>query len=349
MRLIRSTGQPFERGKSVGTALCAEIEASVSFTMQWAADLGADHERVEALLGPYDDATARVAPDIAEVLRGMAEGAGVDPVALRATNTFEELYGVLDPEALRSPIERCTDALLTGVDGPILVHQEQWYAADVDSVAIVIDEPDDGTSVVSPVVASGLPLVGMNATGAALGVMSLTAGDELPGVPRMVVARRALDARDRSEAWRTVTMPERAGGYAWCWAFPDGSTALFETTATTAADLQGVTEHSNHALDDSVASVCPAGSDGSVSRLARMQSLAAKRETWTVAEACALLADHGADGQDICVHPDAAEGPRSSAIMFGMVADVANRTLWVAPGNPCQSAFAPYPIEELVA
>ena len=349
MRVIRSTGTPFQRGVAVGSALREEIVASCSFTMGWAADLGADRRRVEAMLAPYDEATTRFAPDLSEVLAGMAEGSGVDPVALRATNAFEELYVVLDPEAVAEPLERCTDALLDGVDGPLLVHQEQWYAADVDSVAIVIDQPDEGVGVIAPVVASGLPLVGMNAFGTAMGAMSLTANDERPGIPRMIVARRALDARDREEAWRTVTTPERAGGYSWGWAFADGTTAIVETTATTASDLQDATTHTNHALDGSVAAVCPAGSDGSSSRLARIRALTAGRDRWTVPEASALLADHGADGQDICVHPVPAEGPGSSAIMFGMVADVANRTLWVAPANPCEHAFEPYALDDLLA
>ncbi|MEX0755190.1 MAG: C45 family peptidase [Actinomycetota bacterium] len=348
MRMIRSSGTPFERGRTVGTELRAEIERSVAFTMSWADGLGADRSRVEQLLAPYDRASNAVVPDLMEILVGMAAGSGVDPAALRAANAVEELYGVLDPEAMGAPVERCTDALLQGSDGPILVHQEQWYAGDADSVAIVIDEPDDGIAVVAPVVASGLPLVGMNATGAALGAMSLTASDEQAGVPRMLIARRALDARDRDDAWRTVTMPERAGGYSWCYAFADGDTAIFETTATAAADLRGTTAHSNHALDDTVAVVCPASSDGSRSRLARMQALTAGREEWTVAEACELLGDHGADAQNICVHPDPTEGPEASAIMFGMVADVANRTLWVAPGNPCENTFEPYRLDELL-
>ena len=348
MRVIRSSGTPFERGRTVGAELRDEIQASTDFTLAWAAGLGADRRRLEELLAPYDDAAARTVQDLVQVLAGMSEGADADPVALRATNAFEELYVILDPDALAAPLERCTDALLAGVDGPILVHQEQWYAADADSVALVIDRPDGGIGVVAPVVASGLPLVGMNASGAALGAMSLTAADERAGVPRMFVARRALDARDRNEAWRTVSMPERAGGYSWCYAFGDGGTAIFETTATTAAELDGDTAHSNHALDGTVAAACPVGSDASRSRLARMRELTSGRETWTVPEACALLADHGAAGQDICVHPVPAEGPESSAIMFGMVADIANRTLWVAPGNPCTNAFEPYVLDDLL-
>jgi hypothetical protein len=348
MRMIRSRGTPFERGRTVGMGLRDEISRSVAFTMSWAANLGADRKRLKELLAPYDRVSAAVVPDLVVLLEGMAMGSDVDPVALRATNAFEELYGVLEPAVPTAPLERCTDVLLRGADGPILVHQEQWYAGDADTVAIVIDEPDYGIAVISPVVASGLPLVGMNAAGTALGAMSLTASDERVGVPRMFVARKALDAQDRDAAWLTVTMPERAGGYTWCYAFADGATAMFETSATTAADLRSTT-HTNHALDETVAAACPASADGSLSRLARIHSLTSGRETWTVAEAGELLGDHGADGQDICVHPDPAEGPEASAIMFGMVADVANRTLWVAPGNPCQNAFEPYPLDELLA
>src|SRR5436853_1146652 len=181
MRVIRSRGTPSERGRMVGTGLREEISRSVAFTMSWAANLGADRSRLEELLEPYDRISAAVVPDLMELLDGMAAGADIDPVALRATNAFEELYGLLDPAASAAPIERCTDVILRGADGPILVHQEQWYAGDADTVAIVIDEPDDGIGVLSPVVASGLPLVGMNASGTALGAMSLTANDEQAG------------------------------------------------------------------------------------------------------------------------------------------------------------------------
>ncbi len=347
MRVIRATGTPRDRGLAVGSALHDEIAASVAFTLAWAAALGAERDRLEAVLAPYDAATVRFAPDLAILLGGMADGAGVDPVGLRATNAFEELYAVLDPGATGAPPERCTDAVVPGPDGPLLVHQEQWYAADADSVAVVVDVPDDGPAVIAPVVASGLPLVGMNAAGTAVGAMSLTARDERVGVPRMAIARRVLDATDRASAWRTITTPDRAGGYTYALAFADGSTAIVESTATTAADLAATT-HTNHALDPRVAAACPAPSDASASRLTRIRDLTGRRGTWTVDDAGALLGDHGASGQDICVHPDPSEGPEASAIMFGMVADVANRTLWIARGNPCRQAFEPHAFADLV-
>ena len=121
------------------------IEASAAFTLAWASGLGAGRDRLEELLAPYDAAAERTVPDLVEVGVGIAEGSGVDPVALRATVAFEELYGLLDPEALRSPMERCTDALLRGPDGPILVHQEQWYAADAGTVPAWLTSPRRGS------------------------------------------------------------------------------------------------------------------------------------------------------------------------------------------------------------
>ena len=35
--------------------------------------------------------------------------------------------------------------------------------------------------------------------------------------------------------------------------------------------------------------------------------------------------------------------------MFGMVADVANRTLGLAPDNPCRNAFERYPPDDVLA
>jgi hypothetical protein len=52
-----------------------------------------------------------------------------------------------------------------------------------------------------------------------------------------------------------------------------------------------------------------------------------------------ILKDHGSSPQAICLHPDPAEGDEASAVMFSMVTDVRERRLWVAPGNPCETAF----------
>ena len=74
-------------------------------------------------------------------------------------------------------------------------------------------ETDDGATVLAPVVAGTLPLVGINGFGAAVGAMSLSARDERIGIPRALVARDVLDARHAADATARATRPGRAGGY----------------------------------------------------------------------------------------------------------------------------------------
>ena len=39
------------------------------------------------------------------------------------------------------------------------------------------------------------------------------------------------------------------------------------------------------------------------------------------------------------MHPEAAKGDEASAVLFGMICDVEARRMWVAPGNPCETAY----------
>jgi hypothetical protein len=197
----------------------------------------------------------------------------------------------------------------------------------------VLEVPDDGPAVLAPVVSGMLALVGMNEHGLATGAMSLSARDEREGIPRALVARHVLDARDRTDAIRRATREGRAGGYSYLMALPGGDAFVVETTATTSAVLETVV-HTNHALDPDVAAEAFPPSAGSRSRLARAEQLASVTEV-SVEGALTLLADHGAEGQDVCVHPDPAEGDEGATILFAMVSDLEEGAMWVTEGHPC--------------
>ena len=77
---------------------------------------------------------------------------------------------------------------------------------------------------------------------------------------------------------------------------------------------------------------------GSRSRLARAQHLAGSAQA-SVDGVMRLLADHGSDGQDICVHPDPREGDEGSTILFAMVCEPETRSLWLSGGHPCTVPF----------
>ena len=57
--------------------------------------------------------------------------------------------------------------------------------------------------------------------------------------------------------------------------------------------------------------VAEAPSDGSLSRFARACALADRRPPQTADDVMRMLGDHGAEGQDICVHPDPTEAMRA--------------------------------------
>ncbi len=261
-----------------------------------------------------------------------------------AANAFEEIYGQVElGVGSLAPLERCTDVVLASAGRSLLGHTEQWYAGDDGAVGIVIDVPQEGPVVLAPVVAGTLPLVGINEHGVAVGAMSLSARDERVGIPRALIARDVLDARDAADAVARATRSGRAGGYSYQLAFPTEAPRTIETTATRQASFEG-SAHTNHALDATVADVTFPPSPGSLGRYVRAVALRDRVEP-TVAGLISILADHEADPQHICVHPDQADGDEGSTILFAMVAEPAQRTLTIASGHACTGTFETFQVQ----
>jgi isopenicillin-N N-acyltransferase-like protein len=306
----------------------------VTFNRRYLATHKLDREHLETLLAPYLDASTATVPHLVQQIRGMADGANQPLLDLFFANAFEEVYGIVElgtPAGV--PVERCTDVVLRSPGSTLLGHNEQWYAGDDGSVGVVLDVSDDGPVVLAPVVAGTLPVVGLNELGGAFGTMSLSATDERVGVPRALVARDLLEARDPDDAFRRANLAERAGGYSYLCAFPGGETCTIETTSSTAA-LLAADEHTNHALDATVAAAACEPSEGSRSRLARARALVASTAP-TLDGMVGLLSDHSGVGQDICMHPEPADDPEASTILFAMVCESETRSMWIAPGHPC--------------
>ena len=345
MRFVTTHGSPAERGAQIGEAFAEATGRSVAFNRRYLARHGLERTALEAILEPYLDASRRALPHLVDQIEGIAEGAGVPFLDLFFANAFEEVYGIVElglPEP--APLERCTDVVVGGPGRTLLGHTEQWYAGDDGEVGVVLDVPREGPALLAPVVAGTLPLVGINADGGAFGAMSLSAGDERVGVPRSLVARDVLDARDRTDAVARATRAGRAGGYSYLCAFPGGDVFAMESTATTAAVLE-VREHTNHALDPSVAAAALPPSEGSRSRLARARRLGPATAP-TVEDLASVLADHDGAGDAICAHPDPRDGEEASTILFAMICEPETRTMWVAPGHACTGTFERFAIAE---
>lgn len=360
--VVRVEGDALSRGVSLGKQLAAPIARSVEFYHRYLERRGISSGDLQGLLTPYLVVAETAYPDSMSVLKGMSIGATVPVMELFAINAFEELEPLLEhPEGemaflqrkdgyLAPPsVERCSSVSVSAPETTLLAHNEHWLAGDANNVAVVVDVPADGrVAVASPTVVCCLPAVGMNAHGAAQGVGSLTASDDGVGVPRVLVSRSALEARDRSDAVARTAMPGRAGGYGHTYAMANGDAFAVETSGKQYRLLDRAGAHTNHYQSD-LAELAPPPSDGSLARLARLDELLGERDPKTPEALMDIMRDHDSAPQAICLHPDPEEGDEASACLFSMVVDVRAKRMWVASGNPCENPYEEVDLTGLAA
>ena len=356
IRVVQARGQGFERGTLIGRELADLIQRSVAFYHRYLARRGVSSEQLQDQLTPYLLASETAYPESMAVLKGMSVGALVPVLELFAINAFEELEPLLEspegqllflqrkegytvPPPKTPNAERCSSLSVRTPERTIVAHNEHWLAGDVGNVAVVIDIPVDGrVPVASPTVVCCLPAVGINAHGSAQGIGSLTASDDGVGIPRVLVSRSSLEARDRSDAVARAAMPGRAGGYGHVYGFAGGDAVTIETSGKDHRVLDFPGPHTNHYQSD-LAALAPPASEGSLARLGRLQRLLDERDPRTPEDVMDIMRDHDSTPQAICLHPDPGEGDEASACLFSMVTELETRRMWVAQGNPCEQDY----------
>jgi hypothetical protein len=353
LRVVRAVGDADARGQQIGRELRDLIGSSVDFYHRYFARRGIGSQQLQEVLTPYLVASEARFPELMATLKGMSVGAMVPVLELFAINAFEELEPLLEAPEGELPFlhrkegylaprrgEHCSSFTVTGPDFTFLAHSEHWLAGDRGNVAVVIDVPDErAVGVASPTIVCCLPAVGLNSVGVAQGIGSLTASDDRVGVPRVLVSRNSLEAMDRADAIARAGVANRAGGYGHVFAFARDGAMTVETTAERLAVIDGPGAHTNHYVDDGLAPLGPPPSEGSLARHARLVELLEERRPQTAPDVMDILRDHASTPQAICLHPDPGEGDEASAVVFSMVTDVRAGRLWVAPGNPCDTAF----------
>lgn len=356
MKVVRAEGDADARGQQIGRHLRDMINESIDFYHRYLSRRGVSSEQLQERLTPYLVAAESRFPGLMATIKGMSVGAMAPVLELFAVNAFEELEPFLQApeggmlflqrkEGYVAPpkvprIERCSSFSVSAPGVTLLAHNEHWLAGDRGNVAVVIDLPDGRpVAVASPTIVCCLPAVGVNSHGGGQGIGSLTASDDRLGVPRVLISRHSLEAKDRADALARAGHTSRAGGYGHVLAFAGGDAFTIETTGTKLALLDGPGPHTNHYLDPELAKLGAEPSEGSRARLARLEQLLAERRPDTPQQVMDILRDHESSPQAICLHPDPEEGDEASAVMFSMVAALEEGRMWVAPGNPCESEY----------
>ncbi len=346
IELLRVRGTHRDVGRQIGEACGDVIRSLVAFEPPML-PAGRTIAQQLAVGAAYRDATARAMPWVLEELEGVADGAGVDRMAVFAASV-EEIWYEPAPDAVGG---RCSDLVAVPpatANGHVLVaHNNDLSVEDEDRlVAIEWDVPGDPlvfTIGIGPWIS-----VGFNAAGIALTGNELSPNDERVGVPRLLQVRSMLRSRTLSGALDEALRPDRASSYNNVLSSSDGRVVDVEGSATDAEliepDAAGVLAHTNNYICDRMVRYersSYAGSSATRYGRARMMlsKAAAEPGSVTAERLREMLADHENAPDSLCRHGTAPTDPKT---VFWTVADVTEGVVTFGRGNPCDSEAQTY-------
>ncbi len=348
-------GIGYEHGRAARDLVRGTLEWSIGQLAAGGVDRAEGLRRAAVML----DIVRRHTPDLADEVRGIAEGAGltVDEAAL--INARYELLFLHGPEAPDSRIAGagCTLFGLTGrrtADGAPIIGQNVDLGPESRPYWIVLDvTPDGGPRVLTATLAGMLAQEGINGAGLALcGSMVRSRGWRTGYPTRKFLRRRVLEQPSVAAAIDTIrAAPRRASSHNLLLADASGRVADVETTVDAVRVIEpraGVVVHSNHYLspdlegeNDLAGGYLP----HTVARCARM--LDGVREAAagaTVARLADLLRDHTGGARAVCRH--AATDEFGMETNIAVVSEPAARRIHIAFGPPCEAPFETYDIAQ---
>ncbi len=337
--LIETGGTAYEIGYDIGRAAKEQIQTAAASTRADFARAG--DERVTDRITAYVAATEAAAPEIVEEMQGMADGSGVSFAEIFVMNATAELH----QEAGR--FQECTVAGITPAgtaDGHVLVaHNEDATAGWGDLAYLIRAEPNGAPAFVAFTYAGLLLHQGVNAAGLASVGNALYAYDARPGIPKLLLYRRAIAQRTIEEAIRVVTDPARAYGNNHLFANAEGDIIDAEVSACHWRLLHAGNRflvHTNHFVHPEL------------THLDRDEDLLNSRLRWwrlerlidgawgtiTPESLRGMMADHSNYPRSLCKH-HAPESDLDYGTIGSIVIDVTAKIVWAAAGNPCRAEW----------
>ncbi|MGH3038046.1 MAG: C45 family autoproteolytic acyltransferase/hydrolase [Gaiellaceae bacterium] len=323
--VIRAAGSHREVGRQIGSATAEIVRRYTS-------------EPFDAdLVDRYRAVTVDHLPWIVEELDGVAEAAGVDPLAVFAAS-IEELAPVEAPTG-------CSDLVVSrelNANGHLLVAHNNDLYAEVEQDVVAVERRIPGEHVVFTLGLGAWLSVGWNEAGLSVTGNEVSPNDERVGIPRLLQVRDVLTRRTLPDAIDASLHPARASAYNWVLAHRDGTAANVEASATSAGTDEpdgGVLVHTNHYARDDMRQFEREGDyESSCARLDRARELTAGGG-FTGERLREVLSDHENGENAICRH---AEEPKAVKTVFWCVADVTAGEITYGRGNPCDSEAQVY-------
>jgi isopenicillin-N N-acyltransferase-like protein len=359
-----------ERGRQYGEQARAQVRRSVEAYGEVFAHLaGWERPKVREEAARFRAPIAAHGEKYLEEIGGIAEGAGVDELDVLSINVRTEIMFAAtarDAEKLRKLPPECSAFAALGSrtgDGRMLVGQNwDWLVHAFDTTIVLEAHQDDGPDYVTIVEAGLLAKAGMNSAGVALATNALVCDADVgaPGVPYHVLLRSILDAEAVSDALAALQRSPRASSANYLLADADGVAIDVEAAPGDFSRLfvgypdRDLILHTNHFKNPGWdgRDVSLVAMPDSPFRLARLEQLVGThdgpldRGFWEQ-----TLGDHAMLPFGVCCHPDprAEAAPEEYATVMGVIMDPAGRAMWIASGNPCETAFEHLDLSDVLA
>ena len=287
-------------------------------------------------------------PNQVEFIRAYAKGSGL---------SFEDVFVLfcLDEKGL------CTDVMVNGEatedGGAYAAHTEDWTVKSQKYLVLVRAKPKDGPSMLAMTHAGLEWITGMNSAGISISGNSLYQNDTRIGVPKLMVASKALASATIGQALAASTPVHRGSSYNNNICHSSGEMYCVEGSATDFAVLypdDGYLVHTNHYIHPSMKkyeAVFGAhgmrtldGCSGTLVRYNRARRMVrARLGDVTLETLSEILRDHVNHPDSICSHPlESADELDRWKTTYAVLMDLVGKKMHICVGNPCEGEFKPY-------
>ena len=364
-------GGPYERGLQYGKQAASEVARSrEAYEIVFDDAAGWSWAQVREQAQQFVEPMERYASRFVDEMRGIAVGADLEDLDVFALNLRTEIMftasareagGIAHVEHLTP---ECTSFVVMAErssDGRMLLGQTwDWLIHAADTTIILEAHQDAGPDYVTVVEAGLLAKFGMNSAGVGLCANALVCGWDTgePGVPFHLLLRAILDSESVPDALSALARDRRSSSANYLIADEDGLAIDVEAAPGDYSGLyvdypqHGLLWHANHFTNPRFSGhdVAPFAMPDSPFRLQRIRQLTEHSPKLDRETLQGVLADHAAFPFGICSHPDPriAESQQWETLAATLM-DVSARKMWLAPGNPCTTAFELLDLSEVLS
>jgi isopenicillin-N N-acyltransferase like protein len=359
--LVAVTGTPAECGAAYGAAAAAHIGSNLmAYRDRFASRAGLDLATVRRAGAGFRQTTLELAPRIAAMLDGVADGSGAPVEEIYALNARTELlYGSAPCECTTlGVLDRYTESGHT-----ILAQNWDWHPAQRPYTLLLATRDERGLAVVTLAEAGMLAKTGLSSTGlgVCINMLGCDRDGQSGGLPYHVLLRAVLEADDLGRALQVACESPRSASINLLigQAYAEWGGGEIIDVELVPGDLgvlhpvDGLIAHANHL--ETVLPVHDAVKDlgGSsfyrAARARRLLALVAAERKVAQRDLAMILADHASFPRAICRHLDLSdpEDERSESI-YSVLLDLDDRRMAVAAGPPCQGEYVWVKLDEIV-